>query len=148
MGLELINSITIKWVRKNLCRIKEEYQMGKNNKGTTLIELLIALSVLSVGLLGVSKMQLFGIQSNAHANKLTVATILAQDRLEQIKAVIRSGQTVVASDFPLDDYGSIANFSGFRRQVTINNGTDFNTISVTTSWVSSRTRTIAISTIY
>ena len=123
----------------------KKIQVVKNNKGINLIEFMIALTILSVGLLGISKMQLFGIQGNTHANRLTSATILTQDTLEQIKAVIHSGETVTASS---DDYGSIPNFSGFTRQVTIIPGTDFNTVRVETSWVSSGNHTITISTIF
>jgi prepilin-type N-terminal cleavage/methylation domain-containing protein len=126
----------------------KKIQVVKNNKGINLIEFMIALTILSVGLLGISKMQLFGIQGNAHGNRLTAATILTQDTLEQIKAVIRSGQTVSDADFPVDAYGSIPNFSDFRREVEITPGPDFNTVKVATSWITYGSHTISISTIF
>jgi len=128
---------------------KRKIKKKTKNRGFTLIELMVALTILSMGLLAIAKMQIFGIQSNTHGNMVTIATILAQDRLEQIKDVISSGQTVNLSDFPQEDFGDIPNFSRFSRQVTISNGTDFNTITVTTSWrYFGIGRRVSVSTIY
>jgi type IV pilus assembly protein PilV len=54
--------------------------------GFTLIEVLIAISLLAVGMLAVASMQVSAITGNAHANRITEATTLAQDRLEELMA--------------------------------------------------------------
>jgi type IV pilus assembly protein PilV len=61
--------------------------MVATEKGFTLIEVLVALGVFSVALLGLEKMHLTAIQVNTVANRLTQATTLAQDRVERFMAM-------------------------------------------------------------
>ncbi len=53
-------------------------------KGFTLLEVLIALVILSVGVLGVAKMQLSSIEGNSKARKYTELVIAAQNQIELI----------------------------------------------------------------
>jgi len=55
-----------------------------NEKGFTLIEILIAIVVFAIGILAVGKMQIAAIKGNYFANDLTRATTLAQDRMEKL----------------------------------------------------------------
>ena len=57
------------------------------DKGFTLSEVLVAIVVLSVGLLGLESMHIAAIQVNAIASRLTQGTTLAQDRAEQLMAL-------------------------------------------------------------
>ena len=54
----------------------------RNNKGFSLLELMVTLAILSVGLLGLSAMQITGAQGNATSQKITIATTLAQTGIE------------------------------------------------------------------
>ena len=54
----------------------------KNEKGFSLLEVLIALVILALGLLALGNMQVMGIGGNASGQKITTATTLAQDALE------------------------------------------------------------------
>ena len=56
-----------------------------SQKGFTLLEILIAITILSVGLLALAEMTVYVIRSNAVGNKITKATVLAQDKLEQLR---------------------------------------------------------------
>lgn len=56
-----------------------------NNKGFTLIEVLIGLVILAIGLLAVAGMQITSIKGNTFSNNLTQATVFAQDKLEYLK---------------------------------------------------------------
>jgi prepilin-type N-terminal cleavage/methylation domain-containing protein len=56
-------------------------------KGFTLSEALVAIVVLSLGLLGLERMHIAAIQVNTIASRLTQATTLAQDRAEQLMAL-------------------------------------------------------------
>lgn len=56
-----------------------------NEKGFTLLEILIAITILSVGLLALAEMTIYVIRSNAVGNKITKATVLAEDKLEQLR---------------------------------------------------------------
>ena len=55
-----------------------------NEKGFTLIESLIAIFILSFGILALIVMQTTAVKGNARSQGLTVATAWAQDRVEQI----------------------------------------------------------------
>lgn len=58
----------------------------KIERGFTLIEVLIALLILVIGLLGVAGVQLVSMQQTANANKSSIATMYAQDIAERIRA--------------------------------------------------------------
>ena len=55
-----------------------------NEKGFSLIEILIAIAVFAIGILAVGKMQITAIKGNYFANDITKATTLAQDRMERL----------------------------------------------------------------
>ncbi len=55
-------------------------------KGLTLIEVLVALTILAIGLLGVALMQVMSITGNTYSREMAVATELAQDMLEKLQA--------------------------------------------------------------
>lgn len=55
-----------------------------NDKGFTLLEVIIAISILSVGILGVATMQTSSMRGNAFADGVTAGTTWAADRLEKI----------------------------------------------------------------
>ena len=61
--------------------------MVTTEKGFTLTEALVAIVVLSLGLLGLERMHIAAIQVNTIASRLTQATTLAQDRAEQFMAL-------------------------------------------------------------
>ena len=59
--------------------------MNKDNqRGFSLIEILIAITIFAIGILAVGKMQITAIKGNYFANDLTEATTLAQDRMEKL----------------------------------------------------------------
>jgi len=58
---------------------------GKNT-GFTLIEVLVAISVFSIGLLGLAGLQLTAMKNNKSSHSRTMATILAQDIADRARA--------------------------------------------------------------
>ena len=52
------------------------------DKGFTLLEVLIAITILSFGLLGIAKMQISSIKANASAQKISSASSIAAARIE------------------------------------------------------------------
>lgn len=56
----------------------------RNEKGFTLLEMLVAVSLMAVGLLAAVSMQGIAINSNAIANRLSVANLLAQKVAEDL----------------------------------------------------------------
>lgn len=75
-------------------RLQKDSLLG-SNKGLTLIEVLVALTILAIGLLGVSLMQVMSITGNTFSREMAVATELAQDMLEKLQA---STYTATAED--------------------------------------------------
>ncbi|BCX81035.1 type IV pilus assembly protein PilV [Methylomarinovum caldicuralii] len=55
-------------------------------RGFTLIEILVAVLVLAIGLLGLAKLQTFGLHSSHGANLRTQATLLAYDMTDRMRA--------------------------------------------------------------
>ena len=59
----------------------------KKEDGHTLIEVLIALTIFSVGLLAVAGMQVSAISMNSAAGKLTNLSTLGMDKIEELSAL-------------------------------------------------------------
>jgi len=57
------------------------------NDGFTLLEVLFAICVLSIGILAVASMQIGAIQGNSFAGHVTEGTTWAQDKLEELMAL-------------------------------------------------------------
>jgi len=66
-----------------MARLYQEFIMERE-KGFSLLEVIIAMAILSVGLLAVGYMQITAIDSNSTANRITEGTSLAQDKLEEL----------------------------------------------------------------
>jgi type IV pilus assembly protein PilV len=65
------------------CRIKHS---GNSQQGFTLLEVLIALLILSIGLLGLAALQTTGLRSNEMASMRTNTTMLAYDISDRMRA--------------------------------------------------------------
>ena len=104
--------------------------MPDRERGFTLIEVLIAVVVLAIAILGFSAMTLGTIRGLSFSDKLTTATTLAQKQLEEINNA--SYDDVIAANYPLEDFGAVAGYETFRRSVTISDATpEINTKTVT-----------------
>jgi len=75
----------------------------RNNRGLTLIEVLVAIAILSIGLLGVAMMQYMAVAGNAFGREMQIATELGQERLEIIKSLPYANVTTPASPDSLSD---------------------------------------------
>lgn len=83
--------------------------MIAGQRGFTLIEVLIALFVLTIGILGMMVMQTTAINSNARASSMTIASNIATDRIEKFRNMpfggIHAGtftENDPASGFPVE----------------------------------------------
>ena len=59
----------------------------RNDEGYTLIEMLIAIAILSVGLLAVATMQISSIRVNDTARRMTRRATIAQDKIEYLMSL-------------------------------------------------------------
>ena len=107
------------------------------SNGFTLIEVLIAMAIFSIGILAVASMQLWNVKNNTTGNITTLATLLARDQMEQLKNV--ADVTTLASgtdpNNPVDENGNAGGI--FTRSWVITNplgGSATRQIQVTVSW--------------
>lgn len=108
----------------------------RNQSGITLVEILISVAILTVALVALMQGILLGTQGSAVGQQQPTAVFLAEQRIEQIKAwslngsgaqgfnTLPSGSPIASGSAPFapEAYSSIANYSGYRRQVSIANG--------------------------
>ncbi len=82
-----------------------EYKEKQNHRtnGFTLIEVLIAMSIFAIGILGLAKMQISSINGNASARKFTEAIVAAQSEIESLRlmpfANIKNGSAVTPTGY-------------------------------------------------
>ena len=77
-----------------------EIRAMQNDTGFTIIEVVIAISILAVGLLGVAAMQTSAIQVNSAAGQMTTRMNWAQDKMEELKALAFSDPWLEAGGNP------------------------------------------------
>ena len=61
-------------------------RVRRNNRGFTLLEILVALLVLSIGLLGLAGLQTFSLRNNHSALLRSQAVVLAYDALDRMRS--------------------------------------------------------------
>ena len=120
--------------RKTATRL---FPAAGKSKGFTLIETLIAILLLSIGLLGMGTLLYSVMGYNEYAETVTTATTLAQDKLEDLKTADYSS-IVVESPVCLDENGSVGGI--YCREIssvsetTLTNMRRFKEITVKVSW--------------
>ena len=116
--------MTNKTSRQNSVDAKNESQ------GFTLLEVLMAIVILSVGLLGMASLTVGIINGNVFSKNLSTATTLAQDKMEELRAQNYSdvvGETKASLASP---------FANYKRQVVVDTTTltDMKIVTVTVYW--------------
>src|SRR5919108_1614551 len=117
-----------------------------NDIGFTLIEILIAIVIISITSLGLASLSVSIIRENSSDKKTTVAISLAQDKIEEIKKL---GYLNVATSNGNENYGSIPNYSSYKRTTSIANdtpATKLKTVTVTVFW-NSDSHSVVVKTI-
>ena len=61
-----------------------EFEAAGNQSGMTLIEVMVACMILMVGVLGLGILQIHAMKTNVEARRMTEATNVASDRIEQV----------------------------------------------------------------
>lgn len=120
--------------------------------GFSLIEGMVSLLVLVLTLLGLSSLMTTNISTNREARRVTAATTLAQDKLEEIRGL---AYTAIASgsDGPLSESGATTGTGPFfNRSWVVANDTPVagsKTVLVNASWINENasTRTVQLPTI-
>lgn len=104
-----------------------------NNLGFSLIEVLMAISLFAFLVVGVLIMTTMGIRTNSWAQHHTKAVQLAESSLELLRRVDYNTEL---NDYngDVDDYGTIPQYSEYRREYTVDFAADISTIQVTITW--------------
>ena len=106
------------------------------NEGFTLIEILIAMLILSVGILGMAALTVGIINGNKLSNNLSAATTLAQDKMEDVRRLGYTGTSATTATVT-EDYNSITGYATFKRVIvtTVDSpAPGMKTITITTFW--------------
>lgn len=116
-----------------------------NNKGFTLIEVLVGLVILAIGLLAIAGLQITAIKGNFFSSSLTQATIFAQDKMEWLKNISYPDADLSTGQH---NEGTIPN-TIFSRQYNVveDAGNNIKTITVTVQWTDKVSHSISLSTI-
>ena len=116
----------------------DKYIKKEGDNGFTLIEVLVAIVILSVGLLGMASLTVGIIKGNKLSGDLTTATTLAQDKMEEIRGLGYSGMPTATTTTPtIEDYSTIPGYAEYKRATETTVGSpasDMKTITVTTYW--------------
>ncbi|MEW6300418.1 MAG: type II secretion system protein [Thermodesulfobacteriota bacterium] len=114
--------------------------MKRDAKGFTLVELLVAISVMAVAFAGIASMGVSTMKADTRGRQVTEATALAQAKLEELRVLRRSDADWAAgshSEVGLDSGGSIGGGPYTREWEVEENYNGFNNLSrvtVTVSW--------------
>jgi type IV pilus assembly protein PilV len=106
-----------------------------NRAGFTLVEVLLALVVFTVGCLGLSAMTMAMTTTLSFSQKLTTATTLAQETMEVVTSTPYAN--ITPARWPPEGYNTIPGYPQFSREVTVSADTPFvntKTVVITVSW--------------
>ena len=123
-------------------------KIATSQNGFTLLEVLVAIVILTIGLLGTAGLTTGVIRGNHYSKNLTSATAAAQTQLESVKSSGYANATT--TNFPSDTVtmGGMT----FTRTTTVTNSSpaaNMKTVSVTVSWTESNntSRSVNLQTI-
>jgi prepilin-type N-terminal cleavage/methylation domain-containing protein len=116
---------------------------SKKSKGFSLIEVLVALVILSISLLALAGLMIQSTKNSSWGSHITEAVTLAQDRLEALRAV--RPQTDIPEGVNNDQVTGASGITYTRTwTVTTNATSTLRTITITIAWSDSVPHTITI----
>lgn len=119
-------------------KITSLHNITGRNHGFTLIEVIVAILLLTVALLGLVSLTTMAIKGNAFNKTSSTATTLAKDKMEELKSM---AYTAIPAGPTTDNWAAdgITAGSYFTRTWSATLGTGTKTITITVSWPPSRT---------
>lgn len=120
-----------------------------NQNGFTLLELLIALVILSIGLLGLAGLHIAAIRGNMSGFKISEASAVAQQRLEELKAIDMASAVLSAGNHV--DGNIVVQGITYNRSYAVSDDTPVrgtSTLIFTVSWVEPVTGVTRTTTIF
>lgn len=120
--------------RNNIYETENVKSVNRRDSGFTLIETVIALLVLTIGLLGTAALAISVMQGNNDSRQISTATALAQDKMEEIRGL---GYQGVIDNDPSGTESIEVDSHTYRRDVVMNVDSPaqfMNTLTVTVYW--------------
>ncbi|MBF0527552.1 MAG: prepilin-type N-terminal cleavage/methylation domain-containing protein [Deltaproteobacteria bacterium] len=112
---------------------------NKNRDGFSLVEVMIAMTLFSVALLGIAQMQITAFKTNSQANNISRASVYASDKLEELRALGRnnfSDPQLAAGNHPATGDPTQPTITPFTRTWTITDNYDTGTAVVISKSIS------------
>jgi len=82
-----------------MAKYRKRHLLSKNSKGRTMVEVLIAMAIFAIGFLAVGSMVLSTTRNNTTGNIITIATMLAREKIEYLKTLpIQQMETQCSED--------------------------------------------------
>jgi type IV pilus assembly protein PilV len=107
----------------------------RKESGFTMVELLMAMGLSIVGLLGLVSLQMMAIKGNSRARNLSEATALAQERIEMLQMTPYSTlSTKAGTETNLSPSPGNTTQNLYTRTTTIAVGASSTTMTVNVSW--------------
>ena len=109
----------------------------RKQEGFTLLEVMIAVLIMSIGLLGLTGLQIVATKTNSFSNQMTVGITLGQDKLEELRNLAYDDAQLTAGTHP-DSGNPIKGVGdmGFNRSWSVVEDAvnTLKTITVTVQW--------------
>ena len=146
--------------RNNIYETGNGKSVNRRDSGFTLIETVIAMLVLTIGLLGMAALSISVMQGNKSSNQISTATALAQDKLEKLRG-LGSAELMENDPAGTENYGLIRinededpppEFYPYKRVVETADNTYYDgsgnivtttkTVTVTVEWEDTKTHSV------
>lgn len=125
----------------------------KNQKGFTLVEVLLSVVILTVGILLIAELQITGAKGNKNSKDMSSAVILAESKIEELKDVgfssLIDGNFPVGTILPIDPSGASGGIFTRRWKIRpYKNSSSMKYVVVNVNWADKgRSHTISLDTI-
>ena len=109
---------------------------NSKNAGFTLLEVLVAMVILAVGLLGMASLSVGIIKGNELSKEVSSATTCAREKMEDMER-LGYANTSATSGTVTEAYNSITQYPHYKREITTTvdtPATDMKTITITVYW--------------
>jgi len=113
-------------------------------KGFSLLEVLVALVFLAVGLLALAGLQMTSLRGNNFSHHLSLATVVAQDRLEFLKNLPLSSNRLLPTQY--NDQRVTLSGMSFERTYSVTQADNMRTIQYTVRWNDGRNHSVTFTT--
>ncbi|MDP2920986.1 MAG: type II secretion system protein [Candidatus Omnitrophota bacterium] len=108
-----------------------------NKKGFSLLELVIAIAVLAIGLVGVLQIFPIGLRASQRAGMMTKAAFLAQNKIEDVKLAGFEAITELPPKIPLSGRDGDLEWAVKIEDLSlegVDSGSDMRKVTVTVTW--------------